>query len=136
MNNKNIIKLSYPDSVRILDEVAQRNRAIDDVFERGMFETREAAKDAVNDMLYETAQKTGMSLYDLCFRTVPQVSYRYSGTNKTSDSTEATIQSQITLIPVEFDLTHDGGYWKRKYYDLKRKMQDLINSKDDETINH
>ena len=68
---------------------------------------------SINKCLYETAEKMGVSLYHLCFHTVPE--YEYEG-----------IITSIKLAPVEFDLIHDGGYWKQKYYELKDKMQETI----------
>jgi hypothetical protein len=33
----------------------------------------------------------------------------------------------ITLKPIQFDFEHDGGYWRNKYYELKKKIQEIIN---------
>lgn len=122
MEQKKKYTLSYPDSVKLLRESCKKDEAIRSLMQRVSEERKDAILHNVNKILYETAEKKGMSLYTLCFHTVPDFEYNCSGVND--------LTATIRLIPVEFDLTHDGGYWKQKYYELKKKMQELIDSRD------
>ena len=125
-------QLSYPDSKKLLDEALKKDNAINDLMYKHMaFETKELATKAVNKLLYETAENMCMSLYDLCFHTVPEWGAPEIGTKEYEEMMEKmTFRQTLKLVPVEFDLTHDGGYWKEKYFALKEKMQELIDSKE------
>ena len=123
-------KLSFPDSKRILDEAVKRDLAIDSLlYKHFAFDSRKAAVKAVNDLLFETATKTGASLYDLCFRTVPVWGHPILDIK---DAQNLDLKTELRLEPVEFDFTHDGGYWRNKYFELKKAMQEVIDSKEDE----
>ena len=115
--------LSYPDSKKIVEESFKRDEAIrklsGNMFDYNIEQTRKA----INKLLFETAEQLNVSLYHLCFHTIPEV-----GPVEWDDDMKA-CQQTISLSPVDFDLTHDGGYWKEKYYDLKNKMRDLIDNK-------
>lgn len=106
--------LSFPDSKKLLDEALKRTHAMENLTTEMWADTREQIVKATNKLVYETADKKGMSIYDLCFRTIPD----FDGEN-------------ITLVPLKFDFTHDGGYWKKKYFNLKKKMQEVIDNKED-----
>lgn len=110
--------LSYPDSIKLLQEEAKKKLAIDYMMGDIIEGEREQLVKAINKCLYDNAEKLGVSIYELCFRTVPE--FECDGLKET-----------ITLAPVEFDLVHDGGYWKNKYYELRKKIQEVIDEKDD-----
>ena len=130
-------KLSYPDSKKLLNEVLNKTEAIRSLVENGLIESEKKAIEVVNDLLIERAKQTGLSLYDICFHTIPvftpltltKVSTDYSEFMRVQDTFE--IEQGVRLEPVEFDLTHDGGYWKNKYFALKKEMRKLIDSKED-----
>jgi len=133
MHYKNY-KLSFPDSKKLLDESVKKYDAIKRlVYENFAYETVDQATKAVNELLYKTAKEKNISLYDLCFRTIPEY-----GTPEIEFKNEnglikqdIVINQEVRLIPVEFDLTHDGGYWKGKYFALKAKIRELIENKDE-----
>lgn len=120
MSNQVKFEMSYPDSQKVLKEYSKRvetlNKLAIELFENDIEQTR---KD-VNKLLFETAERLNISLYDLCFHTVPVIDEV-----EWSDELKA-CKKTISLAPIEFDLTHDGGYWKQKYYDLKKKVQKLV----------
>lgn len=125
-------KLSYPDSQKMLNEVLKKYRAIDKLLYDCQYETKKQATAVVNKLVYETAEKIGISVYDLCFRTIPEYGTPEIDIKEYKDMTQnMTFTQTLKLIPVEFDLTHDGGYWKKKYFALKAKMQELIDEKED-----
>lgn len=112
--------LSFPDSVKLLNESINKDKAIDELVSFSGLEAQKVVE-LVNECLYKNAKEHGISLYDLCFRTVPEVDY-----SAVSSTSLGEINLVVKLTPVEFDLTHDGGYWKNKYFDLKKRMQEII----------
>ena len=96
---------------------------VDNLIDLMVCESREAARKEINKLLYETAEKTGCSLYDLCFRVVPGVEFD-------ADYPPNTYRMKIKLEPIDFHLDQGPGYWKKKYYNLKRQMQEIINNKE------
>ena len=122
MDKKCKYTLSYPDSMKILDELSNKHKAINRVMEELMESDMEQTTKAINKALYDMAEQRHLSLYDLCFHTVPEVSEP-----KWDDATN-TYSKTISIVPVEFDLEHDGGYWKKKYFQLKEKMQGIPES--------
>lgn len=129
-------KLSYPDSIKILNESIKKNRAIDLIVEQMRYASEKDAIKAVNDLLIQAAQETGASLYDICFHTIPVVRQVEMTMKDYKDmcglGVDLGFQTEVRLEPVEFDLTYDGGYWKNKYFALKKAMIELINKKDEE----
>lgn len=117
--------LSYPDSQKLLEESCKKNDAIrriaNELYESNINQTTKA----INKLLIEAAERMGVSLYDLCFHTIPEL-----GAPKWDDDMKACSQ-EISLVPVEFDLTHDGGYWKEKYFRLKERMQEAMDKIDE-----
>ena len=112
--------LSFPDSMKLVKEAVKKDQAIDDLVFNMLFDDRETAIKAVNKLLFDTAEKQNVSLYTLCFHTIPDIKYDW---NMENNKTTAT----ITLKPTPFDFEHDGGYWRNKYYELKKKIQEIIN---------
>ena len=120
-------KLSYPDSLKLLEESIKKDRAINCLMEQMLYDSKEQAIKAVNKLLIEEAEKTGMSLYDLCFHTVPENTYSKPIIKGPLDSQSFEFKQEVRLVPVVFDLIHDGGYWRGKYFELKKELQDIIN---------
>ena len=106
-------KLSYPDSKKILDELCKKDSAIDRLVYDGILSSRKEAIKVVNNLLIEQAEKMGCSLYDLCLRTIPEWSCSSTDFNESSNGVMVNITQNVRLKPIVFDLTHDGGYWKR-----------------------
>ena len=119
-------QLSFENSRRILDQAAKINHKFEDLVYNRVFDSHKEAIRRINDLLYETANKKGISLYDLCFRTYPEEITKPNF----KEPGKVTIDVTIQLIPIEFELEKGPGYWKGKYYNLKRKMQELIDSKE------
>lgn len=115
-----IPKLSYPDSMKLIREAVKKDQAIDELVYKMGFDSRDLAVKAVNQCLIENAERSNTSLYTLCFNTVPDIKYDWDMENNKTTAT-------ITLKPIQFDFEHDVGYWKNKYYELKKQIQELIN---------
>lgn len=112
--------LSYPDSMKLIKEAVKKDQAIDELVFKQLFDTRDLAVKAVNKLLFDTSEKQNVSLYTLCYNTIPDIKYDWDMENNKTTAT-------ITLNPMPFDFEHDGGYWKNKYYELKKQIQELIN---------
>lgn len=120
-------ELSFENTKRILERCSQINREIEKLLLDGNFdEDRNEITRRINDLLYETAKKQNMSLYDLCFHTIPKECASMEPSNFGVQSIEYTIR----LMPVKFEFEKGPGYWKGKYYNLKRKMQEIIYNKE------
>ena len=128
-------ELSYPDSQRILEESLEKSRAIRSLVEQMMYENEKEATKAVNALLIQAAEKTGQSLYDICFHTIPVVKPVELDMKDYKDmcglGVDLNFRQEVRLEPVEFDLIHDGGYWKNKYFALKKAMRELIDKKEE-----
>ena len=133
MNKSFKYKLSYPDSKKFLDEASKKDRAIEKLLYNGPYETKKQATAAVNKLVYETAEKMGISVYDLCFQTIPEWGTPDIDVKDCRESmTQDIIFTQtLKLAPVEFDFEHDDGYWKKKYFAIKAKMQAIIDSEEE-----
>ena len=122
MKQNKIYELSYPDSVKLLKESLKKEDAIRKIQEEVYNATRDQVIKAVNKCVYETAERSGISVYSVCFNTIPipEVSHDES-------------LSSVTLVPIKFDFTHDGGYWKNKYYSLLQKVKNIVDEATEET---
>ena len=128
-------ELSYPDSQWILNESLEKTRAIRSLVEQMMYENEKEATKAVNALLIQAAEETGQSLYDICFHTVPVVKPVELDMKDYKDmcglGVDLNFRQEVRLEPVKFDLIHDGGYWKNKYFALKKAMKELIDRKEE-----
>lgn len=132
IKQKHTYKASFENSKRLIEQSVRIDRRINDmVFCRNCLDpTSEIRKKIVSDVnkaVFELAEKKGMSVYDICFRTVPveePLEPKFSENG-------FTMEGQISLVPIEFELEKGPGYWKGKYYRLKEKLQELIDNKDD-----
>ena len=74
-----------------------------------------------------------MSLYDICFTTVPEV---YFPAPKIVDAKSLAMEKEynicIRLTPIEFEFEKGPGYWKNKYLRLKEKVRDVIDNDDEQ----
>lgn len=124
-------ELDYELSKKILVRSMEIDATISDIIDRNICKTREEANKRLNKLVYDMAEENGKSIYDICFNTVPD--YEYVNKLEPSDGTFPARfigEMRVKLRPFEFDFT-SGNYWKKKYFRLKEKMQELINNKDD-----
>ena len=99
----------YGSSDQIMDEVMSRLRS------------------QLNKQVYELAEQQHVSIYDICLRFMPQMSEP-----KFSDTcNEFHYEQEIRLVPMPFEPDKGPGYWKDKYFRLKKRMRQLIDAKED-----
>ncbi len=125
MEQDTIKKLSFPDSVRLSNELSKKHKSMLDIMrDTGLCGVDVIGK--VNDVLYELAKKSGRSLYDICFTTEPVIGPAEFDYSRFKETGECNCAYNIILKPIMFDFEHDGGYWKNKYFELKKQMRELI----------
>lgn len=125
-------ELDYEMSNKILARSMEIHDTISDIIHRNICETREEANKRLNKLVYDMAEESGKSIYDICFNTVPD--YEYVNKLEPSDGVYPARhigEMRVIIRPLEFDFTRNGSYWKKKYFRLKEKMQELIDNKDD-----
>ncbi len=122
--------LSYENTKRLME----RKDMIDDTFEeiesRGIRQSRKQANSEINKKLYELAEERGVSLWEVCFNYVPRVHPVEPKMENTPNMQTFKIEYDITIEPLCLEFEKGPGYWKGKYYDLKRKLQELIDGKE------
>ena len=89
--------------------------------ELGRYLTKE-----LNKQIYEFAEQQGISVYDVCLGYMPQYSSPRFDFGKAD-----MMHMEVSLVPMPLELEKGGGYWKRKYYRLKQRLQDLIDAKEE-----
>ncbi len=127
------VRLSFENSKRITRQSLRIDRKIEELLYGGFGEDIKHVVSAINNAVYELAEKKGVSVYDICYHFMPEEKTIYPELGNMNDFKNArhTITKELRLIPMEFELEKGPGYWKGKYYALKRKMQELIDSKED-----
>jgi hypothetical protein len=82
----------------------------------------------LNKQVYNLAERQGMSIYDICLQYMPKMSEpQFSH----ADDGTVTYEQDIRLVPMPFEPDKGPDYWKEKYRRLKKRMQELINDKED-----
>ena len=127
IHNSKSYSLSFENSRRILEQQAKIDSFVKELFYRHYGATEKQIKQEINELLIKTAEETGQSLYDICFHTVPDIKHGYCLPVGDLPGSEG---YTLTLKPVIFELEQGPGYWKGKYYELKRRMRELIDGKE------
>lgn len=117
----------YLDSLELLHHSTKIDSQIRDILYRGLYESREKEIEAINKLVFDAARESGVSVYDICLQTYPDVEYSYPVVSQG----EASVNAVVTLRPIVLNLGQGPGYWKKKYFRLKEEMQDLLDKKDD-----
>ena len=118
--------LSFENSKRILEQGLKIDRQIDLMADL-MQEQREQMIHEVNKAVFELAEKKNMSIYNICFHTIPvercvDTKFDY----KDPLQARCSLDIKLELVPIEFELEKKPNYWENKYYRLKEKIQELI----------
>ena len=130
-----MIGISYKD----LEKMLQRQKEIEEtmrelattqnvswILERNINEVLKEEKSSLNKMIFDFAENSGATVYDICFNFVP----RYSEPDYKNDNGTFTFEQYIKLVPLAIEFDKDPIYWKSKYNRLKERLQELINNND------
>ena len=125
-------KLSFENTQRILTR--QRQIASDLMYyiDVGFRESEKQMREEVNKKLYELAEKTNISLYDLCFQVVPRmraIEPRIENMEELKAS-QFKAEYEMVLEPMPLQFEKGPDYWEAKYRKLKAKIQELIEDAD------
>lgn len=125
-------KLSYKNSQRLLTRQHQIADDLKYYIEKGFRESEEELRSEVNKKLFEMAESSKISLYDLCFKVVP----RMKAIQPTIENLEDLKASQfkceyaLELEPLELQLDKGPDYWEVKYRKLKADIEKLLKNAD------
>lgn len=119
---------SYINSRKILSRSCEIHRIHQELAHRSITDSVAESIRRTNELLYKTAQEQGISLYELCFSTVPDytIDPHFNPLNGVSE-----LKQSIILRPAKLNLEQGGGYWKAKYFRLKDSLREIVNNKDD-----
>lgn len=125
MNIKqNICKVaSFAASQRMMENFWEAEKTMRQGIEDKLWENKQKAVEALNEMVIKAAEERGMSLWDICFTMVPHIEYE---TEFDKENMRANIVTKARLVPLEKDFEHGPDYWEKKYFELKRKIKDLL----------
>ena len=124
-------ELSFENSKRLLE----RKSLVEDRLMQMMYDdTCRSIRDAtsqVNKAVYEMAEKQGCSIWDICFSFVPE--YSTDNVNFYVDGTDKvfTAAGSIKLVPLKLEFEEVPGYWKGKYFQLKKEIQSVLDEEGD-----
>lgn len=127
--NKEHVKLSFENSKRLLARNIEIDETIDNIISEGFRESKRQANSELNKKIYDLAEEKGVSLWDICLAYVPRYNAIPPKIDSTTNMNELKVEYEVTLEPLILEFEQGPGYWKGKYYELKRKMQELIDSK-------
>lgn len=125
------IGLSYENTRRLMERKGEIDRTFDDIISQGMRQSRKQANSEINKKLYEFAERQGVSLWDICFNYIPRVHPSEPKIENFSNVQNFNIEYDITIEPLYLEFEQGPGYWKGKYCDLKRKLQELIDARNE-----
>lgn len=124
-------ELSYENSRRLIRQAVKMNNSIN-IMADVMKMERKQVTHKVNKVIFDLAEQQGVSVYDVCYHYAPVASYSEPKFNENNPHCHTVdMQMVVKLVPMKFELEKGGGYWKDKYYQLKEKMQALIDDKED-----
>ena len=116
-------KVSYENSQRIISRRNQIESDLEYYISKGFRETKEQLRSELNKVLYETAEASKISLYDLCFKVVP----RMKAIQPTIEHLE---EYALELEPLVLQLDKGPDYWEVKYRKLKADIEKLLKNAD------
>ena len=126
-------KLSFDDTLRLMDRKRQVHDRLEKLVFDNVFDSIKEANDKVNKAVYEMAERNGCSIWDICFSFVPEYSF-VEPQLKIEGRDDFFIRAEgfVKLVPLELELTKGPDYWEAKYNQLKAEMQAVIDGKEEE----
>lgn len=129
---KEIAKMSATNGKKMLTRQNQIASDLAYYVERRFAESEQEMRSKCNKALYDLAEKTGKSIWDLCFSFVPRWREQNQSTDISKpDAVVMNIDYVLELVPLEIDWEHGPDYWEVKYRKLKDAMRKLIEEKQD-----
>lgn len=82
----------------LLKNAVAAESGINDAVRRGMYDARTQAVQKLNELLYNTAQEKGISIYELCANTIPVFEDKMEQSHD-GEGYKVTIKTTIKLEP-------------------------------------
>ena len=125
-------KLSYKNSQRLLTRQHQIADDLKYYIEKGFRESEEELRSEVNKKLFEMAESSKISLYDLCFKVVPRMKAIQPTIENLEDLNASQFKCEyaLELEPLELQLDKGPDYWEVKYRKLKADIEKLLKNAD------
>lgn len=136
MNNDNGV-ISFENMKRMearrakVDETLQQAAEVQQMADHAdqlISEIMRQQRSRLNKVVYELAERRGVSIYDICLQYMPQ---RSEPQFSRADDGTVIYKQDIHLVPMPFEPDKGPDYWQDKYRRLKERMQELINDKED-----
>lgn len=126
-------RLSYENSQRLQTRQNQINSDLMYYVEEGFRESKEQLRSEVNKKLFEMAESSKISLYDLCFQVVPRMRAIQPRIENYEDLRMSQFKAEYELVlePLVLDFEKGPDYWQVKYNKLKAKIRELIDKVDE-----
>ena len=134
-NKKETFMVRPANGAKMLETEENITAMIDYVSKRVSADRLELTKQA-NKALYDMAEKSGKSLWTLCYEFAPNWKPVNTALQYAKDGQDVNMRMdwELELIPLRIDWQHGEGYWEKKYKDLKEQLQKLIEEKESGTI--
>lgn len=87
-------------SEKLMQRQVEVQKHLENIVQNGIDMGRSKAISEANRLVYELAEKKGMSLWDVCLMCVPDYDY-----NLDTDGNDVSVECKIKLIPLEFDFS-------------------------------
>ena len=125
-------KVSYENSQRIISRRNQIESDLEYYISKGFRETKEQLRSELNKVLYETAEASKISLYDLCFKVVPRMKAIQPTIEHLEDlkASQFKCEYALELEPLVLQLDKGPDYWEVKYRKLKADIEKLLKNAD------
>lgn len=125
--SKKIYKAPYDVSEMLSGRMHEVSRRLQEIWRENTEKTRQQITSEANKLAYDLAEKEGLSLWDICLRTIPDRSWDMEEVDG-----KMTMVVKVKLEPIEFDFTHSPDYWEKKYHELMKKIIGLTIENPDE----
>lgn len=83
------------------------NQAMKDMVDHKIADTMKKLHSELNKQVYEMAEQQGVSIWDICFRYVPQIEYDYGGPQKNASGYRFICTARAKLVPLRMSFDKD-----------------------------
>lgn len=112
----------------------KRKERIDDIMRLladDMDKTFDEVRKQTNKLVYDFAEQNGMSIYDVCFTTMPDVRFeepqrQYRLGDEKRYLMESAKEQTYTITLKPYIYKEDAEMWRDKYFALKEELKKLI----------
>lgn len=133
MENEMKIGIVRPENGEKMLKAEENISSLIEYMSKQMNVDRREMTQLANKALFDLAEKTGKSLWSLCYEVAPHwksVDRAFDAIQDAKNMT-ITVDYELELIPLRIDWQHGEGYWEKKYKDLKEQLKKLAEEKEE-----